>query len=69
MKKFNGFERGFIEDAIKHYTEEAEKEVTKNKEKNKGKRLLFAEGYFTMVGQEVINKVNDMTLKKFRKNE
>jgi len=68
MKKFNGFERGFIEDAIKHYTEEAEKEVKKNKEKSL-KRLLFAEGYFTMVGQEVINKVNDMTLKKFRNNE
>tara|TARA_R110000796_G_scaffold95104_2_gene200152 strand:+ start:2592 stop:2798 length:207 start_codon:yes stop_codon:yes gene_type:complete len=68
MKKFNGFERVFIEDAIKHYTEEAEKEVTKNKEKTKG-RPLFAEGYFTMVGKEVINKVNDMTLKKFRNNE
>tara|TARA_R110002033_G_C3848821_1_gene235479 strand:- start:429 stop:632 length:204 start_codon:yes stop_codon:yes gene_type:complete len=67
MKKFNGFERGFIEDAINHYTEEAEKEV--REKVSEGKRLLFAEGYFTMVGQEVINKVHDMTLKKFRNNE
>lgn len=69
MKKFNGFERGFIEDAIKHYTEEAEQEIKKKKGKMKGRRLLFAEGYFTMIGREVINKVNDMTLKKFRNNE
>ena len=62
MKKFNGFEKYFIQTALKHAIEESEaeiKELTK-----KGKRPIFAEGYFERVGNELIAKVNDMTLKK-----
>ena len=29
-----------------------------------GKRSIYAPGYFTLVGNEMINKINDMTLKK-----
>ena len=31
---------------------------------SEGKRPIYAEGYFTMVGNELIKKVNDMTLKR-----
>jgi len=62
MKKFNGFEKYFIQTALRHAIEESEEEV---KELIKqGKRPIFAEGYFEMVGRELIAKVNDMTLKK-----
>jgi hypothetical protein len=31
-----------------------------------GKRSIYAPGYFTMVGNEIIDKVNSMTLKKYQ---
>jgi len=47
---------------LRHAIEESEEEI---KELIKqGKRPIFAEGYFEMVGRELIAKVNDMTLKK-----
>lgn len=60
--RFNGFEKYFITTALKHAIEESEEEI---KELIKqGKRPMFAEGYFEMVGKELIAKVHDMTLKK-----
>ena len=64
MKKFNGFEKGFIEDAIKRHIEELEIEVLAHK--SNGKRLIFAPGYFTRIGGELLDKVNTMTLKKYQ---
>ena len=42
--------------------EEAEKDVLAAEAD--GKRPIYAPGYFTMVGNEIIHKVNRMTLKK-----
>ena len=60
--KFNGFEKYFITTALKHAIEEAESDLKKLV--SEGKRPIYAEGYFRMVGKELIEKVNDMTLKR-----
>ena len=60
--KFNGFEKYFITEALKYAIEESEKEILEIE--RQGKRPIFATGYFTMVGTELIEKVNNMTLKK-----
>ena len=60
--KFNGFEKYFIQTALRHAIDEAEKDVLAAEAA--GKRSLYAPGYFTMVGNEIIDKVNSMTLKK-----
>ena len=60
--KFNGFEKYFITTALEHAIEEAENDIKKLV--SEGKRPIYAEGYFTMVGNELIKKVNDMTLKR-----
>ena len=62
--KFNGFEKYFIQTALRHAIEEAEKDVLAAEAD--GKRSIYAPGYFTMVGNEIIDKVNSMTLKKFQ---
>ena len=62
MKKFNGFEKYFIQKALESAIEQAEQEVKEME--TKGKRSLYASGYFTLVGNELIEKVNRMTLKK-----
>jgi|TARA_B110000444_G_C18816692_1_gene585515 hypothetical protein len=65
MKKFNGFENHLIQEAIKLYIENAEKEIT-NQSANEGKRFMFAPGYFTMIGKDLSYKIDNMTLKKHR---
>ena len=62
--KFNGFEKWFIQTALKSAIQEAETDVLAAE--SKGKRSIYAPGYFTMVGNELIDKVNSMTLKKFQ---
>ena len=62
MKKFNGFEKYFIQTALKHAIEESEQEIQELLDQ--GKRPIFAPGYFELIGKELIAKVNDMTLKK-----
>ena len=62
--KFNGFEKYFIQTALKAAIEQAEVDVLAVE--SEGKRSIYAPGYFTMVGTEIINKVNDMTLKKYQ---
>ena len=65
--KFNGFENSLMQEAIKLYVEKAEDEVQAQiANLQTGKRLLFAPGYFTMVGEELSEKVNSMTLKKYQ---
>lgn len=63
--KFNGFENYFITTALKHAIQEAETDVLATK--SSGKNSLYAPGYFTSVGNEIIDKVNNMTLKSHRK--
>lgn len=62
--KFNGFEKYFIQTALRHAIEQAEADVLAAE--SNGRRLIYAPGYFTSVGNEMINKVNSMTLKKFQ---
>jgi hypothetical protein len=60
--KFNGFEKYFIQTALRHAIEQAEEDILAAEAD--GKRPIYAPGYFTMVGNEIIHKVNRMTLKK-----
>ncbi len=62
--KFNGFEKYFIQTALKSAIEQAEEDVLAAEAE--GKRSLYAPGYFTSVGNEIIDKVNSMTLKKYQ---
>ena len=62
--KFNGFEKYFIQTALKAAIEQAEQDIKELI--SEGKRPIYAEGYFTMVGNEIIDKVNSMTLKKYQ---
>ena len=47
-----------------HAIDEAEKDVLAAEAD--GKRSIYAPGYFTLVGNEIIDKVNSMTLKKYQ---
>jgi UDP-2,3-diacylglucosamine pyrophosphatase LpxH len=60
--KFNGFEKWFLTTAIEHAVEQAEDDIDEA-EKN-GKRLIYAKGYFSMIGKELTEKVHSMTLKR-----
>jgi len=63
--KFNGYENHLMQEALKLYIEKAEDEILDQEANLKaGKRLMFAPGYFTMIGKELSEKVNNMTLKK-----
>ena len=60
--KLNGFEKYFITTALNHAIEEAEENIIELE--REGKRPIYAQGYFRMVGKELIAKVHDMTLKR-----
>ena len=62
--KFNGFEKYFIQTALRHAIEQAEQDMLTAEAE--GKRTIYAPGYFTMVGNEIIHKVNRMTLKRYQ---
>lgn len=64
MKKFNGFEKTYIQEALDILTTHNEDYVVK--ERAKGKRLLYAPGYFDMINKELKEKINNMTLKKYQ---
>lgn len=68
MKKFSGYENYLMQEALKLYIEKAEDEILdKTANLKAGKRLMFAPGYFTMIGEDLSEKINNMTLKKSRK--
>ena len=50
-KKFNGFEKYLLQEALQVYVEKAEQEISEKEEKP-GKRFMFAPGYFTMTLKE-----------------
>ena len=60
--KFNGFEKWFIDTALEQAIEAAEQDVLKAKAD--GKNVIFAPGYFRMVGRDLKAKVNRLTEKK-----
>lgn len=58
-KKFTGFERSMIYDAVESWMLVNEKKI----KSGKGRRL-FAPGYFNLVGAQLLRKVDEMTLKE-----
>ena len=62
MKKFNGMERMLIKEALQNHTLNLEAEV--KAAIDAGKNPIFAEGYFTMIIDELLGKVDTMTRKK-----
>ena len=63
MKKFNLFESYLIEEALTDLINKKEEAVLRYETEGKN-NCIFASGYFTMVGKELIDKVtNDMTRK------
>ena len=61
MAKFNGFENWFITTAVKAAVAKAENDVIEA-EKG-GKRLIYAQGYFTMVGKDILDHIDELTVK------
>ena len=61
MKKLNGFDNYIINKAVKHWIEQVENSAV-------GGNLIYAPGYFTMVGKELLEKVDKLTIKKQRTN-
>ena len=59
MKKFNGYERQLIHEALSHHCVNLENEVTEMEG-----RSIFAPGFFTMTINELLTKVDDMTRKR-----
>jgi len=59
MKKFNQMESNLIVDSLNYYVANLESEI-KQMEKN-NKRSIFAPGFYTMISDELIDKVKDMT--------
>jgi len=62
MKKFNQMECDLLTTSLKAYIEELESEIQQMEEN--GKRSIFAPGFYTMIGSELIDKVKDMTKKQ-----
>lgn len=62
MKKFNNMESNLLTTSLTAYIEELESEI-KQMEEN-GKRSIFAPGFYTMIGNELIDKIKDMTKKE-----
>jgi hypothetical protein len=62
MTKFNGMERMLINEALQNHALNLEAEV--QEAVDKGKNPLFAQGYFSMVIKELLEKVDTMTRKK-----
>jgi len=62
MNKFNGYENHLIVTSLSNAIADAERDIIEL-EKN-GKNSIYAKGYFTLIGSELIEKVNRMTYKK-----
>lgn len=60
--KFNGFEKYFITQALMSAIEQAEEDILEMN--RQGKNCIYSIGYFTMIGGNLIEKVNSMTLKR-----
>ena len=62
MKKFNKMESNLIVDSLNYYVANLESEIKQIEED--GKYSIFAPGFYTMISEELINKIQkDMTKK------
>ena len=62
--KFNGFENYVIKQALNGFSSKMEAEV--EQAETDGNRPIYAPGFFNMICKDLINKVDEMTLKKDR---
>jgi UDP-2,3-diacylglucosamine pyrophosphatase LpxH len=62
--KFNGFENYVIKQALNGFSSKMEAEVKQIEQA--GNRSIYAPGFFDMICKDLINKVDEMTLKKDR---
>ena len=60
--RFNGFENYFITNALEHAIIQAEDDILELK--REGKISIFASVYFNMIGKDLLQKIDHMTLKK-----
>ena len=60
--KFNRYENNLLKEAIQNIVEKKEKE-TEERIKQK-KNLVYGKGYFNIIGEEIINRIDKLTLKK-----
>ena len=63
--KLNGFENYIITEAVNHYKELAEEEIAKL-EKD-GKRSMIASRYYTQVCNDLLYKIDKLTLASYIK--
>jgi hypothetical protein len=68
MKKLNGFENYFIKSAIDLAVKKAEEDIIRIENDGNGRRSIYATGYFVMIGNELVDKIDSMTLKSALKN-
>ena len=60
--RFNGFENYFITNALRHAIIQAEDDILELE--REGKSSIFASGYFNMIGKDLLQKIDHMTIKK-----
>jgi hypothetical protein len=61
MKKFNGFERWVLTEALTTWCDQFEAQVLADEAD--GHNSLFAPGYATLITKDLLDKVNDNTAK------
>ncbi len=61
MKKFNQMESDLLVSSLRAYVANLESEIEQMEKNNK--RSIFAPGFYTMISNELVNKVRDMTKK------
>ena len=61
-KKFNGFENHIITKALKQTIEQAENNILELK--REGKNSMFELGYFNEMGEDLLQKIDRMTIKE-----
>ena len=63
--KLNGFENYIITEAVNYYKETAQEEVEKLEKS--GKRSMIAPGYYTQVCEDLLYKIDRLTLASYIK--
>lgn len=61
-KKFTGFDNWVLTEALKLFSEDAEKRVAESEKQ--GKMSLYGPGFFSDVAYSLKNKVDSLTLKQ-----
>ncbi len=66
--KFNEFEEYFINTALTEAAKVAEKDILEVERTGEGLRSIFASGYFTMISEELKQKISRMTRKQTKQH-